>query len=69
MDSVAGSIMAAPMPSSSDSPMNSCRTECDSSLIREPTANIAAPAKNSLRRPMMSPSRPKLMSNEANTSE
>ncbi len=69
IDSVAGSIIAAPTPSSSDSPMNSWTTFCDSEAISEPTANSVAPMKNSLRRPMMSPSRPKLISSEANTSE
>ena len=39
IDSVAGSITAAPMPSSTDSPMNSCTTDCDSDAISEPTAN------------------------------
>ena len=66
---MAGSIIAAPTPSSSDSPMNSCTTEWDIDAISEPTANRPAPAKKSFRRPKMSPSRPKLISREANTSE
>ncbi len=49
--------------------MNSWTTFCDSEAISEPTANSVAPMKNSLRRPKMSPSRPKLISSEANTSE
>ena len=57
------------MPSSSASPRNSSTTFCDSEAISDPTANIVAPKKNSLRRPKMSPSRPRLISNEANTSE
>ncbi len=69
IDSVAGSIIAAPMPSISDSPMKSCTTDCDSDAISEPTANSDAPMKNSLRRPTMSPRRPKLMRSDANTSE
>ena len=69
IDSVAGSIIAAPMPSSSDSPMKSWTTDCDSEARSEPMPNKPAPAKNSLRRPMTSPNRPKLMSSDANTSE
>ena len=68
MASVAGSIAAAPMPSSTDSPMKSCTTDWDSDAISEPTANRPAPMKNMRRRPMMSPIRPKLMSSDANTS-
>ena len=69
IDSVAGSIIAAPIPSISDSPMKSCTTDCESDAISEPTANSVAPMKNILRRPTMSPRRPKLMSSDANTSE
>jgi hypothetical protein len=49
--------------------MKSWTTECEREATSEPTANMAAPAKNIRRRPMMSPSRPKLISSEANTSE
>ena len=66
---MAGSIIAAPMPSISDSPMKSCTTDCDSDAINEPTANSDAPMKNILRRPTMSPSRPKLINSDAKTSE
>ena len=66
---MAGSIIAAPIPSISDSPMKSCTTDCESDAMSDPIANSDAPTKKSLRRPMMSPRRPKLISNDANTSE
>ncbi len=69
IDSVAGSIMAAPMPSRNDSPAKSCSGDCDTDAMNEPTANSVAPAKKSFRRPMMSPNRPKLINSDAKISE
>src|SRR5689334_8210452 len=69
IDNVAGSIIAAPTPSISDSPTKSWTTDCDSDAMSEPTANSDAPMKNIFLRPTMSPSRPKLMSSDAKTSE
>jgi hypothetical protein len=43
IESVAGSMAAAPMPSSNDSPMNSWPTDCDSEASSDPMANRVAP--------------------------
>ena len=69
IDNVAGSMAAAPRPSSSDSPRKSCVAECDMEANSEPRPKRVAPIRKRRRRPKMSPRRPKLISSEANTSE
>ena len=69
IDSVAGIISDAPMPSMIASPSTSIGTECETDASSEPTPKIAAPTMNMRRWPYMSPSRPPMISSVANVSE
>ena len=69
IDSVAGIIIDAPMPSISASPTKSVGTDVEIDARNDPTPKIVAPSTNMRRWPKMSPSRPPMMSSVANVSE